>query len=1150
MAQRLESGRAVVLKGKGKRKRVVAVVKPSATSSTGRNAAAAHGYTQKKAAPVVRVKATPRTPLRVAYRQDVREEGRKGSAAQRGASFRKSAQRTADIDATEKRTRSKYDSRTRNFVRKGAVIDPRTGKLSTDVEAATRQAGLKHAEAGSTAVALKIMDQTTRLSKGVSAGARTAIRGGSPFEILKSQVGGVAKNKGPGFGRILHEDLGVSKGLAAPGGFVADVLTDPLTYVSGGTGKVSRLAAEKAARDAVKAAGKAGMSEAGVALVARQAARKAAVGKSASKGVVVKFAGKEVPGVRRATAKAGEGVARATPERVKSSGRAVLRQVNPALAKPGVDADTHYAVRQALGRTRARRANLATNALHDAAVADRRIKSSDAEEVIAAIEGKRIGSLPEHLQEAARSLETQFKGDLRLRRRAGVPTGDVTKFRPQGAMSESAIRKQREAARGYFPHMRKEDIDPEGAAPEGKRLKRTGTVTPSSGRKRQDLRPIGVQNPERAVAGESPFSTNIPLVRANYGAQTAGAVAKGELFQDLKKVGRPAKAPRVVNGREIPGSKFDRETEGVYFFPSPSKTGGNAPVKVDPSEIPFGRPGFQEGAVRKNGQYVILNNRAVEDALGSVEAGRTEVGAFFDKAQGKWKTVATATPGFQIRNLIGDNTMALLAQGRKLPKNLGTGYGAARRVSQREKAREEGRHLARSTKTIKVNGKEENLDDFVDAAMREGIGRGGQRGHEIASYREGEGAVEAAKGFKGKRRGVRRRVTQSAGWRAAGRAFRNREDMTRLATYKWARDQGLGEADAAMAAKAVHIDYGEVTDAERTVFRRAAPFYTFSARALPFHVKAVMKHPGRVAGIEKARQELNFAFEGDDSQLPEYKQRAIPFRVGSKALDAALPINLLNEVPNPKNLKGYPAEAFQFAGGMLTPFAKVPIELGLNRSLFFRRDIQSEDFPRVSAPDWVKLLPQPAKDALGVRPIVDRRSGETVTGWYGKSQYLASTVPGLPVLLQQLTTEGSLRSGRSGTDKWLSATGVKVDPVDPLATRLYNLLDESAKIGKQINSQKQVPGGGGGKGSQSAKTRELYARQDKVNEELYRLSTERGDKNPYKEGVLSKKAKRRALGGGGGVAGGVPSSEISKALGPSVSGAKISSDELKKALGR
>jgi hypothetical protein len=1134
MPMRRESGRAFGSGRKTTRRRKPVAPVPVQSSSLGGAAARAHGYSAPKPSVVRNVRRretsrpseASRTPLRTQYRRDVAEESQKGSAASRGAVFRKQYEETARkvrIQRTEQRLRRatgdqvKYDERTGNFVRKHrrailpdvtGVVDPRTGEWSRNFGAQKKQSDVKFATAGSTAVALKVLDQTQRPTRAIAGATRAALRGESP---TRAAVRGLVQNKGPHFGEVFHEDLGLGKGASAALGFVADVGTDPSSYVTFGTKGVAEKVAERTARSVARRAVRAGMSEEGARTVAARAAKRAAAGARRGKGVTVRFGGKELPGVTRASERVGAGVARVVPGRVKNAGRAMVREANPRVAREGVDQATHTTVRQAERRSRSARANLASEAMDQARVLAERIPEKDQPLVVDAVERNRIGKLPDHLREPARELRDQFRYAQRLRSRAGVAEGSIGRTRatrvtaPKGVTKKGRLtagvskpRFSRDTVSGYFPHMREEDIAPTGVK---QRVRSTGSLQPPSSRARGDLRPVSVRNVERAEAGKGAISTNIPLVRANYGAQTAGAVAKGRLVQGLKQAGRPAKR----------AARFDPESEAVFHFSSPGSQAAvrelNPKVEADARELrnllEHGHPGARPGSVKRSGRYLILNKRAANEALRRIEQSRTEAGAFFDKAQGVWKFVATGTPGFQIRNAIGDTQMAFLAQGRHLPKNMVQGARATRRVSQLERARQLGEHLPRSTKTIKVGGQRMNMDDFVREAMDEGAARGGQRGHEIGSFTKGEGRVARVKR-------VRSNVAQRAG-QPVGRALRNREDLTRLATYKWARDQGLSKSDAADAMLAVHFDYGDLTNTERVVLRRAAPFYTFSARALPFHVKAVLKHPGRVAGIEKARQELGFAFGMKDEDLPEYKQRAIPFAApGGRALDAALPLNLLNEVPNPGNLRAYPAELFQFVGGQLTPFIKNPIELGVNRSFYFRKDIQSDDYPRVAAPSWVGRLPKPVRDQLGVVKIKDRRTGKPVLGWYGRTDYIAKSVPGFPVLLQQLTTEGSLRSGRQGVDKFISAVGVKSDPVDPVSNELYNLLKKSHDLQVQINAQRQTPTGGGGKRSQSAKTRGLYAEQGKVDERIYRLSVQRGDKDPYKATTLSNRAKVRA----------------------------------------
>jgi hypothetical protein len=1291
---------------------------PVQSSSLGTAAAQAHGYkaNPRKVQQVVRRQAVrerrapaPRQSLSQQYVRDVQEERQPGSASSRGAEFRQRYEQTAKrvrIQRMEQRLNAKFDPRTGNFVRKvrrailpdeTAIIDPRTGHQSTDISAAARQGRVQWASSDTTAVALKVLDQTMRPTRAIAGGTEAALKGKS---VGRAVTRGLVHNKGPLFGKVLR-DAGLPKGAAGAAGFALDVASDPTTYVTGGAKGVAQRTAEKVARDtirqvtensarsaaqsAVQHAASRGASEAerraaGQAARARvvqeaatpgsarhqaltqlgqrageRAAARARGGKGAreGRGVTVRFAGADVPGVTRATERVGAGVKRVTPERVKRGGRTLVRQVSPAVHREGVDPRQFQLNRQAESRARALQANETTRHLYAAEIL-RKIPAARHDEFVDLVERRvPLKQVPEDLRTHVRDWHSAMRGASRVRRRAGVAEGvigrepavraapvrtsdvqgarkalgqerrrvarlraeveqarvsrDVAQGRSEilsrnvegrrgelaavragnprarvegrraggqvgvsqgdralqvaerrlaaaenrlrlrteesGAQKALARTERRRArrhaktvqrrageAKGYFPHMREEDIEPTAATETARRVAMGGrvrTLRPGSSRGRAEKKPIAVQNPGRAEQGSSALSTNVPLVRATYGAQTAGAAARGEVFNSLRDMGRQVTKRNADIG----------ENEAIYHF-----VPGKNPRPLDlhsredqslldryVSSAARGRGGVgqtKKGAVRVQGgvtgQLRVLDRQVADDAIKRMSLTRTEIGAGFDRAQGGFKLVATATPGFQIRNLIGDNAMAMLAQGHKLPANIVQGARATRRISQLERAAQEGRHLPRTTKTIKVAGRRMNLDDFVREAMREGIGRGGQRGQEIASFQRGLGAGgDVARGFgrtgrvRGAARAGRRVVTQSDAYRSAGRILRNREDMTRLATYKWARDQGMKPHDAASAAKAVHIDYGETTEAERVFFRRAAPFYTFTARALPFHVKALLKHPGRYAGIEKARQELALALGyGPDWQgdLPEYKQRAIPFTgPGKRALDASLPLNLLNQLPDPSRSIGWNlGNQGQFVAGQVTPFAKLPTELLANRSFFFRRDIQSDDRPLVAAPKWVKILPKREQRILGVQTITDRRTGKQVVGWYGRADYIAKSIPGFPALLQQLTTEGSLRSGRTGADKFLSATGVKVDPIDKRSVELYDLLKKSHDLDVRINALNQNVKNQGGRRSQSPEVRRLFAEQSKIDERIYGLSVARKDARPYKENTISNAAKARA----------------------------------------
>lgn len=918
------------------------------------------------------------------------------------------------------------------------------------------------------AAALKVLNETLRPARAVGESLKAGK--GDPLnpKALKAGAKALVTNKGDMPGKVI---VGDSKSPAAGAArFALDVALDPTTYVTAGSASVARQSAQKAGAAAAKKAAKAGMTKAGQDTVRRAAEKRAAASAPKGKGVTVKFAGKQVPGVTRATAK----VARKSGVKVPQKAKEPVSWVNPRITPEGAEKGAYEGMRRAERRARASRGLVVRKAMDRARLSKRSLKPAEYAQVVDAIERKRIGKLPEELRDAAVEIRSDMRYQLRQRRRAGVPMGEV------------GVKPQPGDAKGYFPHMREDKLKGDG---------KTGktSIGVSSTKRREDRRPISAKVADPDVDAKP--STNIPLVRANYTMQTAQSVAAAKLNRDLADLGRPAKGVKAI-----------KDTEGVYHL-----TGGTL-KRLDPKKD-AGEIARAVGG-KGNGRYVILNDKVVDEATRRIGVERTKAGAAFDTVQGKWKAVATATPGFHVRNLVGDSWMGYMGQrGRKMPQNAAVSAKALKRLTTRERHQADKlRPAAKTTQTVKVAGERVNVDDFLDGALEEGVIRSAQRGRELEEFKRGTGPTST------------KRVTGGGRVRRAGRAvdqavLQNREDWMRLATYKDALDRGKSKAEAADEAMKYHIDYGDVTEFERTFARRVAPFYTFTARALPMHAKTLVQKPGKFANLEKARQEVAYSSglsKGWEDDLPEYKQRAIPFgvSVGGKkvALDAALPVSMLNEVPSSLDPVAYAGELGKFGISLVTPLAKIPAELGANRSYFFRRDIESEDYPLVAAPTWAGKLPKELKDRLGVvDDYVDRRSGKTTTGWPGRVDYLVKQVPGLPVLINQLATDGALRSGRSGAEKWVSATGVKVDPVDPVSTRVFNLLAESRKVNKQLAGLGQR-GKKGGRSSEVPEVRALSTKLARIDAEIYKLSLKRGDKQPLRENVVPKKTKLKAQG--------------------------------------
>lgn len=960
--------------------------------------------------------------------------------------------------------------------------DLKVDKKTSDREMKVFLAGeFKHTPLGLGSVGAPVVDVLNQTARPFHAIAGLATAGTHGF------TEGLLHNKPYSFGKVFKK-AGLPAGVAGVLGFGVDVVADPTTYASFGATTLAKDAAEKAATRVAAKALKAGMSEDGARTVALAAAKRAAEKAAPGKGLTVKFADHAVPGVTSVTGAAGRVVKKAAakaPQRAKNIAggvKNVAGDVRPQLARAGEDQAAHAAVRR-VGRQARSEARTGTGEAERRAVAARKVIPKDQyANVVDAIETGRINTLPENLRGPARDLRDTFRHQKRVRRQAGVSEGDITRASTKPG-----------AAVNYFPHAL-DDVLQSGGGVSSVPLKK---VKLASSKVRSDVRPIKAQNAEREAAGQAGFSTNLPQVTGEYMAGTARTVAQKNLAGRLADLGRPVKSAEEVLG----------EGEKVFHY----HNGELNPVDKIPS-----LPG--------KGRYVILNQRTVEREFTNIapQARRTAIGAIFDRGTAGFKRIATMTPGFHARNLVGDTQMAYLAQpGHKLPGNVAQAGKAVKRLSAVEHAQESSLgKVVRSTKTIKVAGAARNIDDFLNEAQRQGVIRSGYIGRELREQGKGVGRVSKV---GGKARQVGRRVNR---W------MQNREDLMRLATYKHGLDKGLTPEQAGELSLGVHIDYGDLTNFERSVARRAAPFYTFSARALPIHAKALIQRPGKFANIEKFREEASTAtgvnLTDAEKKLKTYQARQAPLILkiaglnGGKpiVLSDSLPLNLLNEVPTNANVGNYVSELSQWMASLANPILKDPVELYSNRSFFFRSDIENKDSPLVPAPAWVSAVykyDRGLADKLGiVADYVDKRTGKKTWGWRGKSDYLFKSVPGAINFGQQLMTVGNRRGQTTGEKVAGFVAGVKAEPLDPVGAAMEALFQTHDSLEKAANSY-----------TRRAKTPEnlraaakLRVQQHQIERQIYQLSLKRGDKVPLYTNMAPSQPRPKSSGLGGGLGGG------------------------------
>jgi hypothetical protein len=249
----------------------------------------------------------------------------------------------------------------------------------------------------------------------------------------------------------------------------------------------------------------------------------------------------------------------------------------------------------------------------------------------------------------------------------------------------------------------------------------------------------------------------------------------------------------------------------------------------------------------------VLNQRLVDEATSRFEKSEDFwFEKMVDRGTGAWKQGAIASVAFHVRNMVGDVQQHFFTtHGWRIPGNMKEAYRATSRASEQARLT----RPAPTDDTLKVAGKDMPMDDFLKSARRNGVLDAGQVGREIKNLA----------GHETTRTGRVRTGRMTRAGRTVQRWVTNRENMFRLATFKAGLDNGLTEKEAAAQANKIHIDYGDLSEFERRVLRRVFPFYTWTARSTPLMIELMLKHPGKMAALEKVRQEIGAGFTGETS---------------------------------------------------------------------------------------------------------------------------------------------------------------------------------------------------------------------------------------------------------------------------------------------
>lgn len=164
------------------------------------------------------------------------------------------------------------------------------------------------------------------------------------------------------------------------------------------------------------------------------------------------------------------------------------------------------------------------------------------------------------------------------------------------------------------------------------------------------------------------------------------------------------------------------------------------------------------------------------------------------------------------------------------------------------------------------------------------------------------------------------------------------DELNRYATYQWALKKFGGDSKkAANLTRDIHFDYEDLSSFEKNVGKRLMPFYTWIRKNLEFQLKSFVNKPSRHLNVEKARQML-FELTGiEEENIADYQRdsQALPVYGDGQGNGFLASLNLPNS--DLIHASSNPTKVFTDA---LSPFLKVPVELGTNTNLFTGKDIK------------------------------------------------------------------------------------------------------------------------------------------------------------------------------------------------------------------
>jgi hypothetical protein len=426
--------------------------------------------------------------------------------------------------------------------------------------------------------------------------------------------------------------------------------------------------------------------------------------------------------------------------------------------------------------------------------------------------------------------------------------------------------------------------------------------------------------------------------------------------------------------RALEGKSLDFTRQIADF-----KSGARSVEPVIESVLADGwRPMFQRLA-QGSDAVVLANDLATALTNMAAAMRKPETWGLIDDYTRFFKTYATATPGFHVRNMLSGIFMNLVDNVR---------------LREMRRATTIWRDFERNP-TAFMEGLAEDSD--VRKAMMVVFGSGASGvWHDLGGRAEGLIGTPAGK-----------RVMNNWLTRWNQRMGSRVEGTLRLSMALDSMTKGQGIAQALERVTRYHFDYTRLSALDRQA-RRLIPFWTFMSRNLPLQIESMWLRPRTYLTYQSFVR--NFG-EAPDPLTPEYWLRQGAFTMNQDAAGTDSPWYLSPDLPHLRVGETIDQLAHgnigQAIGSNINPLIMAPAEaFGFGRKIYTGQDINQE----YNAPSKAMLPLMPLMALLGGA----KRGGESGDLLLDdRYAHVARTLLPTLNLVERLTDQSGVRAGRS-----------------------------------------------------------------------------------------------------------------------------------------